>query len=158
MIYFYYKNSVLASIISILGCAAIAVGVYSIYDGEIEALSGIGVIAAGVLLAAFGKWISVRKEKKKALKAQRAAEKAAQTSAQERMKKQSQKAFFEEEKKAYQQPARENTVSGMSGKQADLRKITASAEEQLKAYKDFLDCGIITRAEYERKKRELTGE
>lgn len=53
----WYRNSILASLISVFGCVMIIVG---IQDAEYI------LIPVGLALAVLGKYLSVRKEKKKA--------------------------------------------------------------------------------------------
>lgn len=56
MLYFWYKNSILASLVSVFGCVMVAV---AIGDGVF------GLVIPGAALIALGKYISNRKEKKK---------------------------------------------------------------------------------------------
>jgi hypothetical protein len=55
----WYKNSFLASVVSIIGCAAILVGIYSIVDETI--VEGVIAIVVGLALAIWGKQISENK-------------------------------------------------------------------------------------------------
>lgn len=69
-----YKNSILASICSLFGSAAVAMGVMALFSGELGILPGIAVIAVGVALIWLGSVISERKARKKQQKAQQAAQ------------------------------------------------------------------------------------
>lgn len=68
----WYKNSILASIVSIIGCVIAVTGVYGLVDGESSAGIGILMIIVGICIAAVGKIISEQKAKKKAEQALRA--------------------------------------------------------------------------------------
>lgn len=72
----WYRNSVLASILSICGCAGIAAAVADLLQEEamreLSTPEAAGIIAAGLVLAILGKVISVRKAKKKAAGAAKA--------------------------------------------------------------------------------------
>lgn len=82
MYYVYYKNSVLASIVSVLGCLFVTLGIMSLFEGGMDVVSCIAMIALGVLLAWLGRVISKRKEKKKQAKAAAQAAAASQAPAQ----------------------------------------------------------------------------
>ena len=64
-----YKNSVLATICSMFGAVCIVMAVTGLIGKEIDFLSAIGVIAAGLGLMWLGSVISERKEKRKQDKA-----------------------------------------------------------------------------------------
>jgi len=71
----WYNNSVLASIVSVLGCAGIIAAVTELMkgaDSELSVPAAIGVIAVGVVCVILGKIISVNKEKKAQAAAQQA--------------------------------------------------------------------------------------
>lgn len=68
----WYRNSVLASIVSIVGCVIVITGVSGLLNKEIGAGAGILLIIAGIGIAALGKVISVMKAQKKREQAQRA--------------------------------------------------------------------------------------
>ena len=59
---FWYKNSFLASVVSIFGCALIMVGISGVIDGE---MGGIFGILVGLALAVWGRMISEDKAFKK---------------------------------------------------------------------------------------------
>lgn len=58
-----YKNSILATLFSLFGAVFIAMAVMALVNGELDVLSGIGVIAAGLMLMWLASVISARKEK-----------------------------------------------------------------------------------------------
>lgn len=58
----YYRNSLLASLVSILGCILCLSGIYAAIEGEFEALS---LLIVGVPIVIWGKIISKNKEFKK---------------------------------------------------------------------------------------------
>lgn len=62
---FWYRNSVLASLVSIIGCVIVITGIAGLRDREIGVGPGILVIVAGIGIAALGKVISDRKAQKK---------------------------------------------------------------------------------------------
>ena len=70
--FIWYRNSVLASIVSIIGCVIACTGIYGIIDKEIGVGPGILLIIAGIGTAALGSAISEQKAKKKAEQARRA--------------------------------------------------------------------------------------
>lgn len=55
----YYRNSFLASIVSIIGCGMVLYGIVSITEGE--AATGLGKIVMAVPFLIGGKWISSNK-------------------------------------------------------------------------------------------------
>ena len=59
---FWYKNSFLASIVSIFGCALVTVAVIGLLDGDTE---GLVAIIPGIALAIWGRVISDNKAFKK---------------------------------------------------------------------------------------------
>ena len=63
--FIWYKNSAIASIVSIIGCVAAFCGIAWIWKGEIGTWQGILLIICGIGIAILGKRISERKEKKK---------------------------------------------------------------------------------------------
>lgn len=67
-----YKNSILATLFSLFGAVFIAMAVMALVNGELDVLSGIGVIAAGLMLMWLASVISARKEKRKQAKAAKA--------------------------------------------------------------------------------------
>lgn len=63
----WYKNSILASIVSVLGCGFIVVAIQELSAGELDLFPDfIGIVAMGVALAVLGWFISDRKAKKQA--------------------------------------------------------------------------------------------
>ena len=63
--YIWYSNSILASLVSLFGCAMGVVAIGSMISGELDILSGILAIAIGCGLVFLGSVISARKEDKK---------------------------------------------------------------------------------------------
>lgn len=65
----WYRNSILASIISLIGCAGVVAGISELLKDasqrEMSVPETLGFIAAGILFAVLGKVISSNKEKKK---------------------------------------------------------------------------------------------
>ena len=65
----WYRNSILASIVSLIGCAGVVAGISELLKDasqrEMSVPETIGFIAAGILFAVLGKVISSNKEKKK---------------------------------------------------------------------------------------------
>ena len=65
----WYRNSILASIVSMIGCAGVVAGISELLKDasqrEMSVPETIGFIAAGILFAVLGKVISNNKEKKK---------------------------------------------------------------------------------------------
>ena len=61
---FWYKNSFLASVVSIIGCLAVCVGV-ALYTEEGDIGSAAICALIGIPLAIAGKVISVRKEERR---------------------------------------------------------------------------------------------
>lgn len=65
----WYRNSILASIVSLIGCAGVVAGISELLKDasqrEMSVPETIGFIAAGILFAVLGKVISNNKEKKK---------------------------------------------------------------------------------------------
>lgn len=59
----WYKNSFLASVVSMFGCAIVLVGIYACIDGEWG--GGLGMIVLGIPLIAWGGIISENKKFKK---------------------------------------------------------------------------------------------
>ena len=55
----WYKNSFLASVVSIVGCCAIMYGIFRFVNDQFE--EGILFAIVGLVLAFFGKWISENK-------------------------------------------------------------------------------------------------
>lgn len=80
----WYRNSILASIISLIGCAGVVAGISELFKDpamrEMSVPETIGFIAAGILFAILGKVISANKEKKKQAAGTQAASQKAQTS------------------------------------------------------------------------------
>lgn len=74
-----YKNSVLATLCSIFGASFIAMAVMAMVSGELEILSGIILIVAGIGLMWLGDLISTKKAERKRRKAQQAAGASAST-------------------------------------------------------------------------------
>ena len=74
-----YKNSVLATLCSIFGASFIAMAVMAMVSGELEILSGIILIVAGIGLMWLGDFISTKKAERKRRKAQQAAGASAST-------------------------------------------------------------------------------
>lgn len=72
-----YKNSILATLCSMTGAAFAAMGVLAMINGELNILSGTGVIAAGIALMVLADFISRRKAGRTRRKAQQAAFNAA---------------------------------------------------------------------------------
>lgn len=60
----WYKNSILASIMSITGCSFILFAVYGLIDGAYSADSLIVAIVIGIALAVGGNFVSKRKAAK----------------------------------------------------------------------------------------------
>ena len=63
--FIWYKNSAIASIVSIIGCVAVFTGIAGIWKADLNTGLGILLIIGGVIVAILGKRISERKEKKK---------------------------------------------------------------------------------------------
>lgn len=64
---FWYRNSFLASVVSIFGCVIAVGGISYIVDGN-GVLAGVVMFVVGIVLAAIGKQISEDKSNKKWLK------------------------------------------------------------------------------------------
>lgn len=64
-----YKNSFLATVVSLIGSACIVMAVMGLINKEIEVLPAIGMIAGGILLYWLGSVISKRKEARKKARA-----------------------------------------------------------------------------------------
>ena len=79
----WYRNSILASIISLIGCAGVVAGISELFKDpamrEMSVPETIGFIAAGILFAILGKVISANKEKKKQAAGTQSAPQKAQT-------------------------------------------------------------------------------
>ena len=69
---FWYRNSFLASFVSIVGCVIVITGIGAIRSDEISTGAGILIIVVGVAMAILGKVISDKKEEKKQEKARAA--------------------------------------------------------------------------------------
>lgn len=76
-----YKNSILATFCSMFGAAFIAMGVASMFSGELGILAGIGVIAGGLGFMWLGDFISKKKAERKQKKAQQTATQTASRTA-----------------------------------------------------------------------------
>lgn len=143
-----YKNSILASLCSMFGAAFITLAVISLINGELDILSGIGLVAVGLGLMWLASVISERKAKRKLAKAKQAAAKAAAANA------------------GYAQPVKpvQPTKPVQPVKVAQPTKTTQTAQvnnqdvqKKIQAYKDLLECGILTQEECDQKIRELLG-
>ena len=72
----WYRNSILASLVSIIGCVIVVFGVTDLFQGdarELTVVTDIVMIVVGIAVAALGKIISDHKAEKKRAKARQAA-------------------------------------------------------------------------------------
>lgn len=136
-----YRNSLLATIFSMFGAATVAMAVMGMINREIDLLPGILMVAAGLGLMWLAEMISERKAKKKQAKAAQTPRAAAPVQPVQQRPAQPQP----EPRYRTPEPPRQTTQV----KDPEIQK-------KIRAYKDLLDCGILTQEEYDQYIRELT--